>query len=124
MNQEYRKRITALMVFCLLISGAVLGRAAYIQVIKDPRLETMARRQFQSRVLIRPRRGTIVDRNGEALAVNVEMKSLAANPSKIQNKKTLARLLVKAIDVPYKKIYERLKTQKEFAWIKRHLSDS
>ncbi|MCM2324692.1 MAG: transpeptidase family protein, partial [Oligoflexia bacterium] len=98
----------------------------------NPRLEQMAKRQFQSKVLVRPRRGLILDRNGEALAANREISSLAANPSKIQNRRTLARLLAKATDLPYSKLFQRLggerekekKEQAQFVWLKRHLSES
>ncbi len=116
-------RMTAVMLLCIGLAASVLTRAIYIQLIQDPRLEAMAKKQFHSKVLIRPRRGTIVDRNGEALAVNVEIRSLAANPSKIQNRKMLARLLAKATDQPHQKIYDRLKEKREFVWIKRHLSE-
>src|SRR4051794_15792320 len=113
-RESARGRITALMVFCLVFAAAVVGRAAYIQIAKNPRLEQMARRQFQSKVLIRPRRGAILDRNGEPLAINTEVSSLAANPMKIQNPKTLARLLSKATDLPYAKLLARITEKREF----------
>ena len=117
-------RITFMMILCLGIAGALTARAAWIQMGSDPRLEQMSRRQFQSKVLIRPRRGAILDQTGEALAINTEINSLAANPSKIANKKTLARLLAKATDVPYSRILLKLQEKKEFVWIKRHIPDS
>ena len=119
-----KARLSSVMAGCCVFASFVLMRAAYIQVKGDPRLETMARRQFQSKVLIRPKRGVIFDRNGEALAINTEVKSLAANPSKIQNKKTLARLLAKALDIPLAKLQIKLKEHREFIWIKRHMSES
>lgn len=120
----FKSRITGLLVGCSLFAGAVLVRAASVQVISDPRLEQMARRQFQSKVLIRPRRGEIVDRNGARLAINVDANSLAANPSKVTSPRSLARMLARATDVPYKKILQRLEGGKEFVWIKRHLNDT
>jgi cell division protein FtsI (penicillin-binding protein 3) len=112
------------MVGSLLFAGAVLFRAGSVQVVGDPRLEQMGRRQFQSKVLIRPRRGEIMDRNGARLAINVEASSLAANPSKVESPRALARLLSRATDVPYKKLLQRLENGKEFVWIKRHLSEA
>jgi len=111
------------MVLVLLFAGAVSLRAAYIQLWTNPRLEQMSRKQFQSKVLVRPRRGTIQDRNGEPLAVNIEVNSLAANPLKIENRQTMVRLLAKATDIPASKIIGRLKEKKEFVWIKRHLNE-
>jgi cell division protein FtsI (penicillin-binding protein 3) len=123
-SDPFKGRVTALMVGCFLFAGAVLVRAASVQVMSHPKLEKMARRQFQSKVLIRPRRGEITDRNGARLAINVEASSLAANPSKVKNPRALARLLSRATDVPHKKILQRLQGGKEFVWIKRHLTDA
>jgi cell division protein FtsI (penicillin-binding protein 3) len=119
-----KSRLIALMVFATLLAGAVITRAVAVQVVGDERLARMAKRQFNSRVLLTPRRGVISDRNGEPLAVNVDVQSLAANPMKIANRRTLARLLSKALEIPYEKLAERLASRKGFIWIKRHLSDA
>lgn len=119
-----KKSITWVMLFCVALAGALITRAAFVQLVPHARLEQMARRQFQSKVLIRPRRGLITDRNGEPLAANMELSSLAANPSKIKNRRTLARLLSKATDLPYSKLLTRLESKKEFVWIQRQLGDS
>jgi cell division protein FtsI (penicillin-binding protein 3) len=117
-------RLTFLMIGCAALAAAVVGRAAFVQIVTDPRLEHLARRQFQSKVLIQPRRGLITDRTGEPLAVNIETSSLAANPEKIQNRRTLARILSKATGLPYEKLVSRLGEKREFIWIKRHLGDA
>src|SRR4051812_22804351 len=97
------------MVSCLALAGAILLRAAFIQLFGNSRLEAMARRQFQTHSLIRPQRGAILDRNGDRLAVNLETNSLAANPSKIQNRKSVARILSRATEIPYEKVLQKLK---------------
>src|SRR5262245_7995485 len=119
-----RARLTVVMLAVLAIAGVVLGRAGLVQLKPDTRLQAMARRRFESRVLVRPPRGTIVDRNGEPLAVNIEVSSLAANPSKITNKRQLARLLARVTDLPYPRLLLKLSEKREFVWIKRHLSES
>jgi cell division protein FtsI (penicillin-binding protein 3) len=119
-----KSRLTAIMVFSLTIAAGVAGRAAYIQIIRDPRLTSLAARQFQSKVLVQARRGLIVDRNGEPIAVNAEVASLAANPKKIQNRKVLARLLSKALGITVNEANDKLKqTKRDFVWIKRHIPD-
>jgi cell division protein FtsI (penicillin-binding protein 3) len=117
-------RFTAIMVFSLVIASGVGGRAAYIQIFGDKRLADLAKKQFQSKVLVQARRGVIVDRNNEPLAVNSEVASLAANPKKIQNPRVLSRLLAKALGIPAPQILERLREKKrDFIWIKRHIPD-
>lgn len=117
-----KARFTGLMVACMVLASLMIARAAYIQILSHPKLEAMAKRQYTTKAYIKPQRGIITDRNGEALAVNIEAKSLAANPLKINNKRSLARLLSKATDVPYSKVLKRISEKKEFTWIKRHLS--
>ncbi|MEN9722550.1 MAG: hypothetical protein RJB38_536 [Pseudomonadota bacterium] len=102
----------------------VLARAFSIQVVTDPRLERLAKRQFQSKVLLSPRRGSIIDRNGEALAVNIETSSLAANPKKIRGKSNVIRLLARALDLPVERLQQRLKEKREFIWLRRHLKET
>lgn len=123
-DQISKGRLTAVMLACIAFAIAVLIRAAYIQLLNNPRLENMARRQFQSNVLIRPRRGAILDRSGEPLAINVQRNSLAANPSKLRNKRHVANLLSRALGYPRVRLLERLNEKKEFIWIKRQLSDA
>ena len=119
-----KRRFSAVLIFALTIAGGIGSRAAYIQIIRDPRLTDLSKRQFQSKMLVQARRGVIVDRNGEPLAVNTEISSLAANPKKIQNRKLLARLLSKALGIPAAQLNEKLKeTKRDFIWIKRHIPD-
>ncbi len=122
-TERFKPRMKWVALGATFFGVVVLGRAFSIQVMTDPRLERMARRQFQSKVLMSPRRGSILDRNGEALAVNVETNSLAANPSKIRTRKNLVRLLARALDISYEKLQARLKDKREFLWLRRHLSE-
>lgn len=122
-SDSLKGRMTFVMVGCLIVACALIGRAAVIQIGRDSRLDQMAHRQFRSKLLIQPRRGMILDRTGEPLAINTETQSLAMNPSKIENKRTVARLLARAMDLPYSKTLQRLQEKREFAWIKRHLTD-
>ena len=119
-----RTRLMSLLAFASLLCLLVVGRAAKIQIIGDDRLRAMAKRQFQSKMLVRPRRGLILDRNGQPLAVNAEAMSLAADPSKVENRPTIARLISKALGFPYLRTLERFREKKEFVWIKRHLSEA
>jgi cell division protein FtsI (penicillin-binding protein 3) len=118
-----KSRFAVLLFICFSFASALILRSAYIQIIGNDRLEHMARRQFQSKVLLTPRRGSITDRNGEPLAVNMESDSLAANPEKIQGKRIVARLIAKALDIPQSKVFAKLHESREFTWIKRHLTD-
>ncbi|MBI2711665.1 MAG: PASTA domain-containing protein [Bdellovibrio sp.] len=125
-NQAYsvKKRLTVVLLSCFSVALLILLRAGYIQFLNQPRLSSMAQRQFLSHSLVRPRRGSILDRNGEPLAISVEVFSLAANPGKISKKRELARLIARATDLSFGKALVKLQEDREFVWIKRHLSEN
>jgi len=94
--QAMKKRLTILFLMCFFLAGAVIFRSIFIQGIGDARLERLARRQFQAKMLVQPKRGQILDRSGLPLAVNVESRSLAVNPAKLQkqaNRRVVLRRL-------------------------------
>ncbi|WP_444915747.1 peptidoglycan D,D-transpeptidase FtsI family protein [Microbulbifer sp. TRSA007] len=70
-------------------------------------------------------RGSIVDRNGELLAVSTPVHSLWANPKLLSeiSDENLVRL-ARALDLPSSKLGTRLKKyrNKEFMYLRRHLS--
>jgi len=105
------------------ISVGMLGRSTYIQIWGDPKLENLARKQFQSRVMMNPRRGLIMDRTGEPLAINLETSSLAGSPAKILKSRSSLHLLARTLGVSPQALHKRLDPKKSFAWFERHVSD-
>ncbi len=120
---KHRKRLLFLLGLGFLTSVLIIFRSAQFQIFKDPRLASLSKRQFHSRVLIRPRRGMIVDRNNEPLAVSLEVQSLAANPTKIKLKEIQIEKLARFLEISKKRLRNRLKSGKTFVWMKRHLSE-
>jgi cell division protein FtsI (penicillin-binding protein 3) len=118
-----RIRLSLVIGVFALISVGMLVRSTWLQIIHDPKLERLARRQFQSRIEMKPRRGLIVDRTGEPLAINLETSSLAGNPQKILKSRSTAHLLSHALSMPPAVLKKRLDSKKSFAWFERHLSD-
>ena len=105
------------------ISVGMLGRSTYLQIWGDPKLENLARRQFQSHVMMNPRRGLITDRTGEPLAINLETSSLAGSPAKILKSGSTLHLLARALGVPASTLRKRLDPKKSFAWFERRVSE-
>lgn len=119
-----KSRLTGLAILGFAGFGVLLVRAFWIQGIGDDRLAQLSRKQFISRVIVQPRRGLILDRNGEPLAVNIEAQSLAANPNKIRQKVRMAHNLAHALGLPLEATLQKLKSPKGFVWIRRHLNDA
>lgn len=70
----------------------------------------------------RLKRGDIVDRNGVLLATSLMTASAFANPREISEPEAAAARLEKAVGVPREVLLKRLKSNKTFVWIKRHLA--
>jgi len=121
---QTQKKLTFLTLFCVGLGVFVVLKAASIQITQDSRLVALAKKQFQQKILIRAKRGNIFDRNNEPLTMNNEVKSLAVNPSKITQNKEMARKLSKALGLSYSSTLSKLRKDREFAWIKRHLDEN
>lgn len=67
-------------------------------------------------------RGDILDRNGEILATHLVTASVYANPKVVLKPEEAARKLSKLLpDVSYETLLKRLKSDKGFIWLTRHI---
>src|SRR5882672_6615774 len=63
--------------------GGLVASAYRVQIEDGPAWKEMAEKQRQRRLHIEPKRGTIYDRNGTALAVSVEVPSLSVDTAEM-----------------------------------------
>ncbi|MDE0518981.1 MAG: cell division protein, partial [Bdellovibrionales bacterium] len=61
-----------------------VGRGAWLQFFPDQRLITVKKKNFETVIKLKPRRGIIYDRHGRELAITVASQSLFADPSLIK----------------------------------------
>ncbi len=101
----------------------MLCRSLKLQIIGETKLENLGKKQFQSKIMIKPRRGLIVDRTGEALAINLETSSLAGNPSKILKSRSTLHLLAHALGTSPQVLKKKLDAKRAFIWFERHVSE-
>jgi cell division protein FtsI (penicillin-binding protein 3) len=121
-----RLRALLLGLVVLLAFGAVIARAAKVQLFDVSRLSRLARDQTKRQLEWAPRRGRINDRNGMPLAVTEDVESVFADPSAFPTPADRARvtdLLAKGLRVPREKIARKLDGEKQFVWIQRKLDD-
>jgi cell division protein FtsI (penicillin-binding protein 3) len=64
-------RVRFLVIVLLLWSAVVVARLAELQLAHGSRYRARAQRQQERRIEISPQRGSIFDRNGQALAMSV-----------------------------------------------------
>lgn len=101
----------------------LLSRAASLQFLPNERLEQLRQRQFQTQVVLPARRGAILDIHGRGLAISQPAYGLYADPKKIQNRKSVAKKLAKALGyADFGVIYDKIKDkEKRFVWLARQL---
>lgn len=117
-----RLRIYLVAVFFLLILSTILCRAVQLQVFESEKLEALASSEYRTIVKLSPERGAILDRQGDELAVSVEVGSVYANPKQVKDPAGTARQLALNLDLSPGKVLSLLRKDKSFVWIKKKIS--
>ena len=117
------RRLTVLAVVMLLWALAIFGKLISLQVMQHAKYTAIARSQQEHRVDIPAPRGSILDRNGQALAVSVPVDSVSVNPLQIANLRVATELLGNTLNLDQQELYNRLtwarENHKGFLWVKR-----
>lgn len=107
--------------FFVLFFAAVITRAFYLQVVGNKNLQSYSSSQYFKEKKIYPNRGFIFDRNGEALAVNVQSYNIFTYPHLLKDKDTLKKLAQISSDLQYQTLENKTKNRKKFTWLARRL---
>ena len=83
--------------------------------------EQRAQRQQQRTFEISPRRGVIYDRNGNELAMSVNVNSAFAVPSEVPDLEQMVRLVAQVTGVDASEVLAHCKAQRAFCWVARKL---
>ncbi len=114
------RRITLLAAAFLLLLGAAFARAVWIQVVKGPQYAAMALRQHRETIIVPASRGTIVDRNGEPLAIGRMATTVYANPRQVTNARDLTLAAGKQLGIDPSVLYPTLVDRsKGFVYVAR-----
>jgi cell division protein FtsI (penicillin-binding protein 3) len=114
------RRITLLAAAFLALLAATLARAVWIQVVKGPEYAAMALRQHRETVVVPASRGTIVDRNGEPLAIGKLSTTVYANPRQVDDARDVTLAAAKQLGVDPATLYTTLKDRsKGFVYVSR-----
>ena len=99
----------------------IVSRLFYLQVIRAPEGAAQAKNQHFQSVVVEGDRGGIVDRHGNTLAINIEVPSVYARPSRIQRPAYVARELAPLLDVPVATLLHQVTQEKTRVQLKRKL---
>ncbi len=99
----------------------VVGRAYYLQVVIAPDLHGRADQQRQRVIKLAPQRGSILDRNGDPLALSLDAQSLYADPVLVRDPQQVAAKLAKPLGIKESELVKQLSSKRRFVWLKRKL---
>lgn len=119
-------RVTLVMVFFALVASSLVARAVHLQVLDKDFLNRQADTRHLRTESISAHRGTILDRNGEPLAISTPVDSIWVNPKEFASAVDKVPMLAKALDVKPETLMRRItrSMDKEFLYLKRHLNPS
>jgi cell division protein FtsI (penicillin-binding protein 3) len=116
-----RGRRYAVLLLLLCGFGLVLFRLVNLQVLQAAELTLKADRQHQKTVSLEGARGTIVDRHGKVLAMNMEVPSVFGVPTALESPAKTARHLSPVLRVSTGELERKLRQDRGFVWLARKL---
>jgi cell division protein FtsI (penicillin-binding protein 3) len=116
-----RRRIPWIFFLLLFSLGGVAGKLFFLQIQQRDRLSERATKQYERRLPIVSRRGTIYDRSGRELAVSLKVASVFAQPAAIENPERTAKALAPILGQPATHLLSLLTSDKLFVWLERQV---
>lgn len=116
------RRIKLLKVLFLCGWIIIIGRLFSIQVINAKKYQTRCNVQANAKKEVLPIRGTLLDRKGKALTIDLVSFSIAAHPYLIKDKVKLAQSLALDLDGDYNRYLTALQSNKTFVWLERNVT--
>ena len=118
-NKYIKLRILLVGAIFFTAFAAIAAKAVHLQVYRSTWLSQKAANQYEKSLTISGKRGVIYDRNRSEMAVSINVTSIAAYPGQVENPKSTARALARALDMDARRLQRKLAAKKSFVWIKR-----
>lgn len=77
------ERLGIILIAFILLFILLIGRLGWLQIVKGTELEEQMHRQLTASKTISPKRGTIYDSTGKALAISARVDTVSIDPTKI-----------------------------------------
>lgn len=118
----FRARTGAVLLVFGLVWAVLIVRAGQVGLGFDERLVKRLGSQHERVITVAPQRGSILDRLGRPLAVSVEVGSVYADPSMVEDPEEAARLLAPVLEREPDKLLAQLTKAGRFAWLARQVT--
>lgn len=113
------KKRLLLFLFCSMCGYLLLtGRLVFIELFRAEELQELAYEQQTRDRLITPKRGAILDRNGEGIALTETVNAVSVIPVQVKEKEKTAQFLAEMLDLEYDEVLEKIKQRVALVRIK------
>ncbi|MFA4838194.1 MAG: penicillin-binding protein [Candidatus Neomarinimicrobiota bacterium] len=119
-----RKRTRFFQVLLVGVWVMIVTRLFFIQVINSDKYQARCKKQSDTKTIVKPARGTIFDRNGKALTIDIVQYQISAHPYLVENKADIAQELASATSEPSQKYLDLLGSKKTFVWLEKNAPQS
>ena len=85
MKKTHRLRVLIVALVSLLVFIVIEVRLHHVQIVRHEHYRNLAARQHRKTVTLAPRRGDILDRNGQPLATSTFYDTIYFNPWKLRH---------------------------------------
>lgn len=120
-HKSYRIKIVFVGTLFVFFFCAIVLRSYQLQILGNSKLNRLAESQYTRKLVVKPRRGTVYDRNGEPLAMDILVASIGLHPHQVQDQKKLRTALKKYTSLSDSQIRQKLKSSKKFLWVERRI---
>ncbi len=122
---EKNLRTKVIVLFCFFLIGflLILGKALKVQFVDRAELIARSKSQVFREITVYPKRGNILDRNGNPLAINIQTYSIFTIPRNLQNVRASLRELSKAVPkLQFNKLWKKTKGRSRYTWLARKVT--
>ncbi|SDY20344.1 penicillin-binding protein 2 [Nitrosomonas sp. Nm33] len=117
----WRSRLLIMLLLLGLV--ALAGRAIYLQGLNKDFLQQQGQSRYSRIVELNAQRGKITDRHGEILAISAPVKSVWADPQKVNATPEQLQALAQLLEMDVADLHKRVLDQdKRFVYLRRQLS--
>ncbi len=120
-----RQREGKLLILFVIMFGIIAGKLIWWQFVKGAELSQKAENNRTWDIPVEAKRGSILDRNLNELAISISADSVYAEPAYYQDKTEEAResaqILARTLGINETDVYESLMGETSFRWIKRKI---
>lgn len=116
-KRKIEVRIALVFIFIFIFFVVIFYRLLCFQVMEAQSLEKKALSQRLKKIELPSRRGNILDRNGENLALSVEVTDINATPYLIKEPREVAQTLSSYLGKSQDELYEKLTRESGFVFL-------